>query len=131
MGKDCKTLVVHVPGFNDNVACRKPRIPYDAWCLLFTDTIVQIILERTNSKISAKYSSTAPLINQDDETEVSAFMSLHILCDMFKLEHDHVHDTCLQQMKQERILFESQSHLKHFIIGFYCWFSMVFIIGLM
>nr|CAI5828648.1 unnamed protein product [Callosobruchus analis] len=53
-------IVTHLPGLRGSARLTNPTTPLQAWQLLFTDEILEVILKHTNAKItelSAKYHS--------------------------------------------------------------------------
>ena len=63
----------------------------EAWSLLFTDDILEEILEHANAKISdlsVSYVSTASYVGHLDMIEFKAFLGLQILAGVFKSNHE-------------------------------------------
>ena len=84
-------IVLHLPGIKGPALNASPKTPLEAWSLLFTDDILEEILEHTNAKISdlsVSYGSTASYVGHLDMIEFKAFLGLQILAGVFKSNHE-------------------------------------------
>lgn len=81
-------LVMHLPGLKGPARIKSPSTPYEAWQLLFTEDILNIILEHTNAKItelSSNYQgSHVSFVDHLGLTELKAFLGLLYLAGIFK-----------------------------------------------
>ncbi|CAH1957471.1 unnamed protein product [Acanthoscelides obtectus] len=85
--------IIHLPGTRGPALKNKPNTPLDAWSLLFTQNIIDLIVEHTNQKVtdlSVSYGDTASFVNHVDETELKAFVGLMLLWGVFKSGHEDV-----------------------------------------
>nr|CAI5861519.1 unnamed protein product [Callosobruchus analis] len=71
-------IVTHLPGLRGSARLTNPTTPLQAWQLLFTDEILEVILKHTNAKItelSAKYhSENVTYVNHLSMSELKAFL---------------------------------------------------------
>lgn len=69
----------HLPGIKGRALTCRPETSYQAWLLLITEEMLQIILDHTNAKItemSVHYGNTATFIGHLSHTELKAFFGL-------------------------------------------------------
>ena len=84
-------IVLHLPGIKGPALNAPPKTPLEAWSLLFTEDILEEILEHTNAKItdqSASYGDTASYVGHLDTVELKAFLGLLLLAGVFKSNHE-------------------------------------------
>lgn len=93
----CRTrkhnIITHLPGLKGPALNNKPTQPVEAWNLLFTEGMLQNILESTNEKItelSANYGPTCTYVNHLSHTELRAFLGLLLLSGIMKSNHEDV-----------------------------------------
>lgn len=111
-------IVIHLPGLKGPAANAPPKSPLEAWSLLFSEDILNEILEHTNAKItdaSVTYGPTASYVGHLDMTELKAFLGLLILTGAFKSNHEDIRslfasdgtgrNICRAVMSEKRFLF--------------------------
>lgn len=113
----CNVIRTHLPGLKGQARLANLLTPYDAWRLLFTDDILEIILEHTNAKISdlsTNYTVHVSFLNHLDMSELKAFIGLIILAGVFKSGREDVASLWAANGKG-RDIFRATMSLKRFL----------------
>nr|CAI5836442.1 unnamed protein product [Callosobruchus analis] len=111
-------IVTHLPGLRGSARLTNPTTPLQAWQLLFTDEILEVILKHTNAKItelSAKYhSENVTYVNHLSMSELKAFLGLNILAGVFKSGREDA-DSLWATDGTGRDIFRATMTLKRFL----------------
>lgn len=86
-----ENIILQLPWLKGPAADNTPTTPYEAWSLLVTENILDIIVEYTNRKItdeSHKYASTSTFVDHTDKVEIKALLGLLYLSGIFKSAHE-------------------------------------------
>ncbi|KAK9716820.1 Transposase IS4 [Popillia japonica] len=121
-------IVTHLPGLKGPARLANPQSPLQAWKLLFTDEILEIILDHTNAKItelSVKYQSEkVTYINHLTLNELNAFLGLNILAGVFKSGREDAESLwasdgtgkdLIKEHLQERLLSNVSNEIKSMV----------------
>ncbi|KAG5885021.1 hypothetical protein JTB14_027128 [Gonioctena quinquepunctata] len=71
--------IIHLPGTRGPMLQNKPSTPLEAWTLLVTENILDLIVDHTNQKttdLCLKYGNTATFVDHINKTEVEAFLGV-------------------------------------------------------
>ncbi|XP_050526600.1 uncharacterized protein LOC126897224, partial [Daktulosphaira vitifoliae] len=110
-------IITHVSGVIGEAKTNKPQLPIDAWYLFLDNEILQIVLDKTNDKItelSVKYGKTATFVNHLDMVEFKAFIGLLFLSGVFKSNHEDVRSLFATD-GTGRDIFRATMSLKRFL----------------
>ncbi|XP_045448241.1 piggyBac transposable element-derived protein 1-like [Melitaea cinxia] len=80
-------IILHLPGLRGPAQAKNKMTPLDAWQCLFTDDILDLILEHTNEKItmySEKNTCNSAYTDHLSKEELCAFIGLMFLSGIFK-----------------------------------------------
>lgn len=93
-----ENIILHLPWLKGSAASNAPTTPYEAWSLLVTENILDLIVEYTNRKItdeSHKYGGTSTFVDHTDKVEIKALLGLLYLSGIFKSDETSLDLRCL------------------------------------
>nr|CAI5863206.1 unnamed protein product [Callosobruchus analis] len=113
-------IVTHLPGLRGSARLTNPTTPLQAWQLLFTDEILEVILKHTNAKItelSAKYhSENVTYVNHLSMSELNAFLAAKPEDKMTRKKFNVLLGKALiQEHLQERLSLNISREMKNII----------------
>ncbi|KAG5888864.1 hypothetical protein JTB14_031421 [Gonioctena quinquepunctata] len=88
-----RSNIIHLPGTRGAVLATKPNTPLGAWSLLFTERLIDLVVDHTNQKIMdlcLNYGNLATFVNHVDKTELKALLGLMLLWGVFKSGHEDI-----------------------------------------
>ena len=86
-----ENIILQLPWLKGPAANSILTTPYEAWSLLVTDNILDVLVDQINRKItdeSHKYGGTSTHVDYTDKVEIKALLGLLYLSGIFKSAHE-------------------------------------------